>query len=129
VPDYLDTSAFVKLIRSEPESKALRQALAGREILSSALLSLEGRRAASRYGRLAAERAGIALTAITLLPIDQPTLDTAAALQPPTLRALDALHLATAHSLGDDLDRLHCYDKRLSEAATALGIEVFQPPG
>ena len=127
MPDYLDTSAFVKLIRSEPESKALRQALAGSEIVSSALLSLEGRRAAARYGKLAADRARIALTAITLLPIDEPILDAAAALDPPTLRSLDALHLATAHSLGRDLNRLYCYDNRLGTAALALGIDVASP--
>jgi predicted nucleic acid-binding protein len=105
----------------------LRQALAGSEIVSSALLSLEGRRAAARYGKLAADRARIALTAITLLPIDEPILDAAAALDPPTLRSLDALHLATAHSLGRDLNRLYCYDNRLGTAALALGIDVASP--
>jgi uncharacterized protein len=127
VPDYLDSSAFIKLIRSEPESKALRRALAGSEIVSSALLSVEGRRAAARYGKLAATRARVALTAITLLPIDEPTLDAAATLGPTELRSLDALHLASAQSLGKDLDRLYCYDSRLSNAALALDIDISQP--
>jgi hypothetical protein len=47
-----------------------------RELLSSALLSVEGRRAARRYGEPAAKRAHAALTAITLIPLDQPILDT-----------------------------------------------------
>ena len=127
MPDYLDTSAFIKLVRSEPESAALRRELAGRELLSSALLTVEGRRAARRYGELAARRARAALTAITLLPLDEPILQAAADLDPAELRSLDALHLATVVSLGEDLEHLYCYDTRLTDAAQALGIEVSQP--
>lgn len=127
MPDYLDTSAFVKLVRSEPESHALRRALSGSEVISSALLSVEGRRAAARYGELARRRARAALTAITLLPIDEQVLDDAADLDPPEMRSLDALHLATAASIGPDLDRFYCYDRRLSAAARMHGIEVSHP--
>jgi len=127
LPDYLDTSAFVKLVRSEPESAALRRALAGRELLSSALLVVEGRRAARRYGELAARRARAGLATVTLLPLDQGILDAAADLDPAELRSLDALHLATAMSLGGDLERLYCYDTRLAGAAQTVGIEVSQP--
>jgi hypothetical protein len=127
LPDYLDTSAFIKLVRSEPESPALRRELAGRELLSSALLIVEGRRAARRYGELASRRARAALTAITIIALDEPTLDAAAALDPPELRSLDALHLATIVSLGKDIERVYCYDTRLTEAARAVGIEVCQP--
>jgi uncharacterized protein len=127
VPDYLDTSAFVKLVRSEPESQALRRELVGRELVSSALLSVEGRRAASRYGELAVRRARTALTAITLLALDEPVLDAAGALDPLELRSLDALHLASALTLGEDLERLYCYDGRLTDAARARDIVVLQP--
>jgi predicted nucleic acid-binding protein len=114
-------------VRSEPESAALRRELAGRELLSSALLIVEGRRAARRYGELAATRARAALTAITLLALDDPILDAAAESDPADLRSLDALHLATAVSLGADLERLYSYDARLADAALAVGIEVSQP--
>jgi predicted nucleic acid-binding protein len=127
LPDYLDTSAFIKLVRSEPESAVLRRELVGRELLSSALLVVEGRRAARRYGELAARRARAGLTAITLLPLDHRILEAAADLDPAELRSLDALHLATVLSLGEDLERLYCYDTRLTGAAQALGIEVSQP--
>jgi uncharacterized protein len=127
VPDYLDTSAFIKLVRSEPESAALRRELIGRELLSSALLVVEGRRAARRYGELAVRRARAGLTAVTLLPLDYRILEAAADLDPAELRLLDALHLATVLSLGEDIERLYCYDTRLTDAAQALGIEVFQP--
>ena len=127
MPDYLDTSAFIKLVRSEPESSALRRELASRELLSSALLTVEGRRAARRYGDLATRRADAALAAITLVPLDQPILDLAAELDPAELRSLDVLHLATIVSLGEELERVYCYDARLADAAQALGIEVSQP--
>lgn len=127
MPDYLDTSAFIKLVRSESESAALRRELVGRELLSSALLVVEGRRAARRYGELADRRARAGLTAVTLLPLDHRILEAAADLDPAELRSLDALHLATVLSVGEDLERLYCYDIRLSDAARALGIEVSQP--
>lgn len=126
--DYLDASAFVKLVRSEPESRALRADIADAgELVSSALLVVEGLRAAARYGAVALERARAALNTVTLLPIDDATLREAAALEPPELRSLDALHLAAALSIAGDLERMYCYDGRLSEAASALGLAVRQP--
>lgn len=129
MPAYLDTSAFLKLVCSEPESLALRSQLRGAEteLISSVLLSVEGRRAARRYGKLAAIRAGAALTTVTLLALDDPIIELAGELEPAELRSLDALHLATILSLGDDVERLYCYDTRLTRAARALGIEVAEP--
>lgn len=128
MPDYLDTSAFVKLVRSEPESRALRAELAsGEPLVSSALLVVESRRAAARYGAVALGRARAALSTVTLLPIDEATLEQAAELEAPELRSLDALHLAAASSLAGDLRRLYSYDARLSAAAAALGLDVLGP--
>jgi predicted nucleic acid-binding protein len=126
---YLDTSAFVKLVRSEPKSRALRDELRGAEaeLISSVLLSVEGRRAARRYGKLATLRANSALTTVTLLALDEPIIEIAGELEPAELRSLDALHLATIISLGDDIERVYCYDSRLTSAARALGIEVAEP--
>ena len=128
MPDYLDTSAFIKLIRSEPESRALRSEIAsGDALVSSALLLVEGRRAAARYGPSALSRARGALTSITLLPLDDATLESAADLEPVDVRSLDAMHLAAATSLGGDLRRFYCYDVRLAHAAAELGVDVRQP--
>jgi uncharacterized protein len=128
VPDYLDSSAFLKLVRSEPESRALHAELAPRlSRISSALLTVEARRAAARYGSVALARARAALGAVTLLPLDDAVLEAAADLEPRELRSLDALHLATAISLGDDLERFYCYDARLSEAAAAVGLDARAP--
>ncbi len=126
--DYLDTSAFIKLVRSEPESTALRADMrSGGQIVSSALLVVEGRRAAARYGPVASARARGALGAVTLLPLDDQTLERAAELTPPELRSLDALHLAAALTLGADLGRFYCYDDRLASAARTLGVDVRAP--
>jgi uncharacterized protein len=43
------------------------------------------------------------------------------------MRSLDALHLAIALELGDDLDGLVTYDDRLAEAARLQGIRVEAP--
>ena len=126
--DYLDTSAFIKLVRSEPESFALRADMqSGGQIVSSALLVVEGRRAAARYGAVASARARGALAAVTLLPLDDQTLERAAELTPPELRSLDALHLAAALTLGADLGRFYSYDGRLASAARKLGIDIHTP--
>lgn len=129
MPVYLDTSAFIKLVRSEPESLSLREALREHEadLISSILLSVEGRRAARRYGEVAFRRANTALTAVTLLALDQAIIDLAGELEPLELRSLDALHLATMLSLGGDVEIVYCYDSRLADAARAVQIAVAAP--
>jgi len=128
VLDYLDTSAFLKLVLSEPESHALRAELAAADTLvSSTLLLVESRRAAARYGPLAVARTRAALATVTMVPLDDATLEHAADLKPAELRSLDALHLATALSLGHDLERFFCYDRRLTTAASALHLDVRHP--
>jgi predicted nucleic acid-binding protein len=51
----------------------------------------------------------------------------AAAFPDPTLRSLDAIHLATAQRLGADLQAFVTYDKRLLTAAEAYGLPVASP--
>lgn len=43
------------------------------------------------------------------------------------MRTLDALHLASALTLADQLDALVTYDHRLADAATAAGVSVAAP--
>jgi len=50
----------------------------------------------------------------------------AATLEPPTLRSIDAIHLATALSV-DDLSHFVTYDARLAEAAARAGLVVAMP--
>ncbi len=46
---------------------------------------------------------------------------------PPELRSLDAIHLATAERLRDDLSELVIYDDLLADAARQLGFRVSSP--
>lgn len=126
--DYLDSSAIVKLVVQEPESKALRQYLRRRHVVaSSALARAEVNRAVLPLGEGAIKKAHEVLGHIDLIRINNRVLAEAGSLQPATLRTLDAIHLATAALLGDSLSRLVCYDDRLSAAARALGWTVHSP--
>ena len=48
-------------------------------------------------------------------------------LSPVALRSLDALHLATALSVRDDIGVMLTYDRRLAEAAQDQGLRVAAP--
>jgi uncharacterized protein len=126
---YLDASAIVKLVVEEIESAALRDALRDRpHRISSALAFVEVHLAAAR--RIPAPPAGRAntvLAGLTLIPVDQPTLEDAAGLGEYGVRALDAIHLATARSLGETLDSFVAYDQRLLAAAEASSLPVERP--
>jgi uncharacterized protein len=84
-------------------------------------------RACRRYGHDYAARAEAGLGAVALVPIDAAVLDTAATLDPPGLRSLDALHLATALSLGESLGVFIAYDSQLLDAALTRGIPTAAP--
>ncbi|MGO8958345.1 MAG: PIN domain-containing protein [Streptosporangiaceae bacterium] len=68
-----------------------------------------------------------ALARLDLVRINTRTLDEAAALLPVELRALDAIHLATAEQLGRDLAAVVTYDDRMAEAAKLIGHRVVAP--
>jgi predicted nucleic acid-binding protein len=67
------------------------------------------------------------LASLDLISLDDHLLEVAATLDPSILRTLDAIHLATALSLGDSLDKVITYDKRMAEAAQYLGLAVVSP--
>ena len=126
---YLDSSALVKLVVTEPESTALLQYLRDHpERVSSALARVEVCRALRRTGapEAALQRADQVLARIALVAMDEPLLRAAATLPPRGLRSLDALHLATALSL-DDLVAVVTYDQRLDAAAARAGLAVASP--
>ncbi len=95
--------------------------------MSSALLAVESMRACARYGDEYARDARSWLEGVSLLPLDDALLDQAATLAPATTRSLDALHLATALSVRDEIGVLFTYDDRLGAAAELLGIPVASP--
>lgn len=124
---YLDASAIVKLVRSEPETPALVETIrADPEVVSSALSWTEVVRAARR-ARVRMARATAVLDGIAAVPIDDGILRDAAELAPASLRTLDAIHLASARSLGEDIDAVVTYDERMIEAAASLALTVRFP--
>ncbi len=127
---YLDSSAIVKLVVAEPESPPLQTFLAKwPDRISSCLARVELHRALRRSsaGPSLADRAEHILERLNLLRMDSAILQTAAALDPPSLRTLDAIHLATALAIGADLHALITYNARLADAAAAAKLSVFAP--
>ena len=125
---YVDSSALVKLAVAEIETAALRAFLRGRRpLVSSALARTEVGRALLPWGPDAVRRGQGVLARIDLIRISDALLDTAAALAPDGLRSLDAIHLATADAVGDDLDCVITYDRRMATAAEARGWRVIAP--
>ncbi|MBI3929445.1 MAG: type II toxin-antitoxin system VapC family toxin [Armatimonadetes bacterium] len=125
---YLDSSALVKLVVEEPESKPLRRFLQRHSVrVSSALARVEVPRAVRFQGGEARTRAALVLSRVQLLRLDDDLLDAAAQLEPGVLRSLDAIHLASAGALGEELEALVTYDARMQEVAGLLGIQVGSP--
>ena len=125
---YLDSSALVKLVVSEPESSALRRYLRSEPArATSALARVEVLRAVRAHGPRAISRARTLLRRLDTLALDDELLERAAGLDPAVLRSLDAIHLAAAQTLGDELTELVTYDDRMREAARRLGIAVAAP--
>lgn len=131
---YADSSALVKLIREEPESASLRLFLEDADVLTSELVLTEVpravRRAAADDPRLALDallrQTAELLETIALLPLDRAVLLTAASLKEPTLRALDAIHIASATSVSP-LDAFISYDERQSAAARLANCRTLAP--
>ena len=125
---YLDSSAIVKLVVPEPETKALRVLLRSwPERVSSVMARIEVERVARRIGGGAVRRARTVLSRIALIHLDEEVVRVGAAIDPPELRTLDAIHLATAVSMGRDLGAFCAYDVRLGGAAVSKDIEVLAP--
>ena len=128
---YLDSSAIVKLILVEPQSAALRTLFASwPSRASSALARVEVPRAVQRAtceDPEASEETRNVLSGFTLIAITDDLLDIAAHLGPLELRSLDAIHVASALSLGSVLGALVSYDDRLSTAARTAGMHVLSP--
>lgn len=126
---YMDSSALVKLVVAEEESDALIRWIDDQSarVLSSDLARTELLRAARRMPSAIVLQTRAVLDSLTLLSLASSTFEAAGRLDPTAMRSLDAIHVAAAIELGDDLDGLVTYDDRMAEAAAAQGIRVLAP--
>jgi uncharacterized protein len=126
---YLDTSALVKLVVAEGETAGLRRWLrrADRQPVSSDLARTELLRAVRRAAPDRMELARQVLDSIALVEVTTQIFEVAGLLDPTIWRSLDAIHLAAAMDLGDDLEAVVVYDDRLADAARRNGLIVVAP--
>ena len=127
---YADTSAVIKLLVEESHSKAFAafyDAHADAEWASSALLRIELTRAVTRALPALLPDARDLLLAFSFVAIDDDIVEAAMNEPDRGLRSRDAIHLATARILGEDLDAIVSYDDRLLKAATDAGLATASP--
>ncbi|WP_337000429.1 MULTISPECIES: type II toxin-antitoxin system VapC family toxin [unclassified Microbacterium] len=123
---FLDTSAAVKALIDEAESAAVISLFAdGTEFVASRLLAVELHAVADRRS-LSHEQTDDLLSHISLVSLDDDIMTRAIGLHS-GLRALDALHLATAIRLRDTITSVLTYDQELADAARQSGIAVTSP--
>jgi uncharacterized protein len=126
---YVDASALVKLFKSEEETEAFRTALADWPVqVASEIIRVEAVCTARRLGgEDVLRRARATLERIDLIPLTPEIIELATGAHTPPLRAMDAIHLATAISLREDLGAMFVYDGDLLAAATAHGLNPLAP--
>jgi predicted nucleic acid-binding protein len=131
---YLDACALLKFVQPEAETAALRawRARLGADavLVTSQLAGVE---LARTFRRAGVDRQRVPfLVANTLRGVDQIVLNDdvltrAATYETQRLGTLDAIHLATADPLRDELDGFLSYDKELSAAAQEIGLAHLAP--
>jgi len=137
---YLDTSALVKLYAEEEGSGLVRRGVRDSDLIATSLMAYaEARSALARKSR-SREISRAALTKckrefdrdwlrLHRLPVDETLVRKAGELaEEHALRALDALHLATADSLQialRDAVIFACFDDALNGAAEARGLALL----
>jgi predicted nucleic acid-binding protein len=127
---YLDTSALAKLVVEEAESADLARWLDARSddvLCTSTITKVELVRAATRRSPQTRPAALALIAELALVPVDTTVVDTAWSLEPPELRSLDAIQLASALALASQHVTFVTYDRRLADAATAAGLDTASP--
>ena len=125
---YFDSSALVKTLMREPESAALRRFMRTVSIKASCTLTVtEVLRAVRRFDVTWTPRAQAMLQGLAILDLSDDVFVEAGMVDPPELRTLDAVHLASAKALGNELAAVVTYDVRMAAAAARLGLPVEAP--
>lgn len=124
---YLDSSAILKYVFAEPERPAMVKALTSQAI-SSELARLEVKRAVYRINPKDIALANEELSRVNFVSISNQVLTVAESFTGSvTLATLDAIHVATAISLGNQIEGIITYDKQMVANAGLMGIKVLSP--
>ncbi len=126
---YIDASALVKLFKAERETDAFRATLGDWPVqVASELIRVEAICTARRLDdEDVLRRAEEAIKRINLVPISPEIIELAMGTHTPPLRAMDAIHLATALTMREDLGAFFVYDSDLSAAARAQKLNSLAP--
>lgn len=131
---YLDSCSLVKLVRPERETTALRtwraQLSTSSELVTSVVARAEISRTLHRSGvdhRRVPYAVGEAMKGVHTIDVDAVVIARAAAYSIPRLGTLEAIHLASAEPLRDELTQFVTYDNELAAAAATLGFNVAAP--
>jgi len=125
---YVDASALAKLLADEREGDDLRAFLAPIPRQATSIVGrVEVERTVARWAPARLAHVAGLLDDLVIVGLEPEIAAAAATIEPATLRTLDAIHLASAAALGADLEAFVTYDRRLAEAARALGMPVVSP--
>jgi predicted nucleic acid-binding protein len=124
---YLDSSAVLKFIFAEAESAAARKEIRG-VLYSSELVRVEVIRAVLRIAPELLERALAVLSKIRIIKMKSGIMVKAERLpNHVNVRGMDAIHLASAETLGRLGHTIVTYDKNMARAAKSLGFNIESP--
>lgn len=124
---YLDSSAVVKLVFQEAETKALKDFLSN-DITSSDLTKIEVYRVCSRLDKNSIDVANKVFDKITFFEINKKIIDiTKELVKIPYLKSIDSIHLATALGIAHFTNGFITYDKQMIRAAKELDLSVITP--
>lgn len=125
---YLDASALVTLLSGRPFASELRAFLADKPatpMATSTVGFVETVRTLDRVGSFPGIMDDL-VRDFTEIVLTEEIRDSAAR-WPGGVRTLDAVHLASAQALGEALDVLVTYDKRMLDLARANGMAAAAP--
>lgn len=131
---YVDSSVILRIVLGQPNPldswDRIERPVASELARVECLRTIDRARLAGRLddGEVATRRSGLLelLDGLELVALEPAILDRAADPFPTSISTLDALHLATALAIRDDLPSLAfaTHDLSLGTAATAMGFEV-----
>ena len=124
---FLDSSAILKLIVDEPESKILRRYVPASKI-TSRISRIEVLRNVHRIDPKKVARAKAKLDGIFYVEVNQGVLQNAEDIAITLgIKSLDSIQAGTALFIKDSIDGVISYDKNLNRALNRLDIYAISP--